>query len=186
MMFAGTTMLLAVAAEAAAETTQSGGLPQLNPHTFETQLFWLAVTFLGLLFIMSKIALPRVGEVIEERRDRIKRDLDSAARLKGETDKALADYEKALADARANASGIAKDTRAKLAAETEAERHRVDQQIAAKLNEADGRIAATKSKALSAIGDIATETTRAVVEKLIGQDVSPDDVKKVLRPVAAE
>jgi F-type H+-transporting ATPase subunit b len=193
MMFAGTTMLLAVAAEAAAEAAQSGalppesvGLPQLNSHHFLPQLFWLAVTFLTLLFVMSKIALPRVGEVIEERRDRIKRDLDSAARLKAETDKALADYEKALADARANASGIAKDTREKLAAETEVERHRVDEQIAAKLHEADGRIAATKSKALSAIGDIAMETTRAVVEKLIGHDVSPDDVKKVLRPVAGE
>jgi F-type H+-transporting ATPase subunit b len=185
-MFAGTTMLLAVAAEAAAEAAQPEGLPQLNPHTFAPQLFWLAVTFVALLFVMSKIALPRVADVIEERRDRIKRDLDAASRLKDDTDKALADYEKALADARANASAIAKETRAKLAAETESERHRVDAQIAAKLKEADSRIASTKSKALSAIGDIATETTRAVVEKLIGQDVLADDVKKALRPVAGE
>lgn len=185
-MFAGTTMLFAVAAEAAEEAAHTEGLPQLNPHFFTPQLFWLAVTFVALLFIMSKIALPRVADVIEERRDRIKRDLDAASRLKDETDKALADYEKALADARANASGIAKETREKLAAETEAERHRVDAQIAAKLKEADSRIAATKSKALSAIGEIATETTRAVVEKLIGQDVPPDDVKKVLRPLAGE
>jgi F-type H+-transporting ATPase subunit b len=186
MMFAGTTMLFAVAAEAAEEAAQSGGLPQLNPHHFTPQLFWLAVTFIALLFIMSKIALPRVGEVIEERRDRIKRDLDAAGRLKEETDKALADYEKALADARANASGIAKETRQKLAAETDAERHRVDAQIAVKLKDADARIAVTKSKAVSAIGEIATETARAVVEKLIGQDVSADDVRKVLRPVAGE
>jgi F-type H+-transporting ATPase subunit b len=193
MMFAGTTMLLAVAAEAAEKVAESGamppesgGLPQLNPQHFTPQLFWLAVTFIALLFIMSKIALPRVGEVLEERRDRIKRDLDAASRLKDDTDKALADYEKALADARANASGIAKKTRAELAAETEAERHRVDDQIAVKLKEADSRIAATKTKALSAIGDIATDTARAVVEKLIGQDVPADDVKKVLRPSAGE
>lgn len=192
-MFAGTTMLLTVAAQAAEMAAESGalppessGLPQLNPNHFAPQLFWLALTFIALLFIMSKIALPRVADVIEERRDRIKRDLDSASRLKDETDKALADYEKALADARANASGIAKATRDKLAAETEAERHRVDAQIAAKLKDADARIATTKSKALAAIGDIATETTRAVVEKLIGQDVPADDVKKALRPVAGE
>lgn len=192
-MFAGTTMLFAVAAEVAEKVAESGdfppesvGLPQLNPQHFTPQLFWLAVTFVALLFVMSKIALPRVGDVLAERRDRIKRDLDAAARLKDETDKALGDYEKALADARANASSIAKDTRAKLAAETDAERHRVDDQIAGKLREADTRIAATKSKAVSAIGDIATDTARAVVEKLIGQDVSADDVKKVLRPVAGE
>src|SRR3569623_2748389 len=101
-MFAGTTMLFAVAAAAANEAAQSGGLPQLNPHHFTPQLFWLALTFIALLFVMSRIALPRVGEVIEERRDRIRRDLDAAARLKDETDKALAEYEKALADARSN------------------------------------------------------------------------------------
>jgi F-type H+-transporting ATPase subunit b len=192
-MFAGTTMLFAVAAEAVEKVAdssalphESGGLPQLNPNHFTPQLFWLVVTFVALLFIMSKLALPRVGEVLEERRDRIRRDLDAAARLKDETDKALADYEKALSDARSNASGIAKETREKLSAETDAERHRVDEQIAAKLGEADSRIAATKSRALSAIGDIATETTRAVVEKLIGHDVTADDVKKVLRPVAGE
>lgn len=192
-MFAGTTMLLTAAAQAAEIAAQSGalppetgGLPQLNSHHFLPQLFWLAVTFVTLLFVMSKIALPRVGEVLEERRDRIKRDLDAAARLKAETDKALADYEKALTDARSSASGIAKDTREKLASETETERHRVDEQIAAKLREAEKRIAATKSKATSAIGDIATDTARAVVEKLIGQNVTPDEVKKVLRPVAGE
>jgi F-type H+-transporting ATPase subunit b len=186
-------MLYAVAVEAAEKVAESSalppessGLPQLNPHHFTPQLFWLAVTFIALLFVMSKIALPRVGEVIEERRDRIKRDLDAAARLKDETDKALADYEKALADARSNASGIAKETREKLASETDAERHRVDGQIAAKLKDADARIAATKSRAVSAIGDIATETARAVVEKLIGQDVPAEDVKKVLRPIAGE
>lgn len=192
-MFAGTTMLLAAAAEAAEKVAESGalppesvGLPQLNTHHFAPQLFWLVLTFVTLLFVMWKIALPRVADVLEERRDRIKRDLDAASRLKADTDKALADYEKALADARSNASGIAKDTREKLAAETETERHRVDDQIAAKLREADKRIAATKSKATSAIGDIATDTARAVVEKLIGQNVSSDDVKKVLRPVAGE
>ncbi|RUP07589.1 F0F1 ATP synthase subunit B' [Hyphomicrobium sp.] len=192
-MFAGTTLLLTAAAQAAEIVAENGamphesvGLPQLNTHHFAPQLFWLAVTFVTLLFVMSKIALPRVGEVLEERRDRIKRDLDAASRLKAETDKALADYEKALADARSNASGIAKETREKLAAETETERHRVDDQIAAKLREADKRIAATKSKATSAIGEIATDTAKAVVEKLIGQSVTPDDVKKVLRPVAGE
>jgi F-type H+-transporting ATPase subunit b len=192
-MFAGTTMLLAAAAEAAEKVAESGalphesvGLPQLNTHHFAPQLFWLVLTFVTLLFVMWKIALPRVADVLEERRDRIKRDLDAASRLKADTDKALADYEKALADARSNASGIAKETREQLAAETETERHRVDDQIAAKLREADKRIAATKSKATLVIGDIAMETARAVVEKLIGQNVSPDEVKKVLRPVAGE
>lgn len=185
-MFAGTTLLFAVAAEAAEGASKSEGLPQLDPNHFTPQLFWLVLSFIALFFIMSRVALPRVGDVIEERRDRIKRDLDAAGRLKDETDKALSDYEKALADARSNASGIAKETRERLAAETDAERQRVDAQLAVKLQSAESRIAETKSKAVSAIGEIATDTARAVVTKLIGQDVSPDEVKKVLQPAAGE
>ena len=106
-MLAGMTVLAAAAAEAATEAaTQAaahsggGGLPQLDAHTFAPQLFWLVLTFVALYFILSKVALPRIGEVLEERADRIARDLGAAQRLKDDTDKALADYEKALADAR--------------------------------------------------------------------------------------
>jgi len=91
-----------------------------------------------------------------------------------------------LADARANASGIAKQTREKLAAETDAEKARADTNIATKLTDAETRIAATKTKALTAVNDIAAETARAVIAKLVGQDVSLDDVKKVLQPTAGK
>ena len=184
-MFAGMTMLAAAAAEAAQEAPKSG-LPQLNVDYFAPQLFWLVLTFATLFFVMSKIALPRVGDVLAERKDRMARDIEAAQRLKSETDKALADYEKALSDARSNASSIAKQTRDKLATETEAEKARVEKQIAAKLHDAEARIAATKTKALATVYDIAAETASAVVSKLIGQDVSLEDVKKVLRPVAGE
>ncbi len=184
-MFAGIIMLAAEVAGAAHEAPKSG-LPQLDTHAFSPQLFWLTLTFLTLLFVMSKIALPRVGDVINERKDRITRDIEAARRLKSETDRALADYEKALGDARANASSIAKQTREKLGAETEAEKGRAEKQIAAKLQDADVRIAATKTKALTAVNDIAAETARAVVARLVGQDVSLDDVKKILHPVAGE
>ena len=96
--------------------------PPLDSGTFVPQLFWLALTF-GLLYLLLKrFALPRVGEVIEERRERIKRDLAKAETLKTETEKALANYEQALGDARAKAGAIAKDVRDKLTAEIDNER----------------------------------------------------------------
>ncbi|MFN0218744.1 MAG: F0F1 ATP synthase subunit B' [Hyphomicrobium sp.] len=176
---------LAAAAAAAAEATaeaghKSGGLPQLNTHDFVPQLIWLAVTFVALYLILSRVSLPSVGEVIAERRDRINRDLDAAAKLKSDTDKALADYEKALADARSKASGIAKQTRQSLSAETDAERAKVESQLAAKMQEAEARITATKNKALASVSAIAADTATAIVGKLIGQDVSPADVKAAL------
>ncbi len=184
-MLASMSMLAVAAAEAATQAVKPG-LPQLNAHDFSPQLFWLAVTFGALYFIMARVALPRIGEVITERRDRIARDIAAASRLKNDTDKALADYEKALSDARGKASAIAKETRDTLSRETDAEKARVEAQIGAKLQAAEQRIAQTKTKALTAVNDIAAETAAAVIAKLIGQDVSIADVKKALAPVAGE
>ena len=128
--------------------------------------------------------MPRIGEVIEERRDRVQRDLDAAERYKAETDAALAAYEQALSEARQKASTMAKDMREKLAAETEKERSAVESELSAKLTEAETRIAATKTKALASVDEIATDTASAVVSKLLGEEVSPAEVRKVLQPAA--
>src|SRR5262245_46590633 len=96
--------------------------PPLDPTGVVPQLFWLAVSFALLYLLMKRFALPRVGEVIEERRERIERDLAKAEALKGETEQALVTYERALGEARAKAGTIAKDLHAKLTAEVDAER----------------------------------------------------------------
>jgi F-type H+-transporting ATPase subunit b len=176
--------VLAAAAAATAHEGKSGGLPQLNPNDFAPQLIWLAITFVVLYFILARVALPRIGEVIEERHDRVQRDLDAAERFKKETDAALAAYERALAEARAKASSMAKDMRDKLTAETDKERASVEGQLSAKLADAEARIAATKTKALASVNEIAAETASAVVSKLLGEDVSPAEIKKVLQPAA--
>jgi len=169
-----------VAAAAATHEEKSGGLPQLNPADFSPQLVWLALTFVVLYLILAYVALPRIGEVIEERRDRVQRDLDAAERFKTETDAALAAYEQALSEARQRASAMAKDMRDALTAETEQERTKVESALSAKLAEAETRIAATKSKALASVDDIAAETASAVVSKLLGEEVSLPEIKKAM------
>ena len=160
--------------------------PPLDPGTFVPQLVWLALSF-GLLYLLLKrVVLPRVGEVIEERRDRVKRDLEQAEKLKADTEAALADYEQALGEARAKANAIAKGMRDKLTAEVDKERAKVEAEIAAKLAEAERRIADTKTRALESVGDIAGEVAGAIVSRLIGKEVSKDEVQKALMQRAAE
>jgi F-type H+-transporting ATPase subunit b len=160
--------------------------PPLDAGTFVPQLVWLVLT-LGLLYLLlRRVVLPRVGEVIEERADRIKRDLEQAEKLKGETEDALANYEQALAEARAKSNAMAKSMRDKLTAEVDKERAKVDAAIAAKLTEAERRIADTKSKALHSVGDIAGDVAGAIVARLIGKEVSKDELKKALVQRAAE
>src|SRR3974390_416110 len=93
----------APAAHAQVAHEQAGGVkfPPFQTETFAPQLIWLAITFVTLYVMLSRVVLPRIAGVIEGRQARIRRDLEQAERLKTETDQAIASYEAALADARA-------------------------------------------------------------------------------------
>jgi F-type H+-transporting ATPase subunit b len=169
-----------------ADAPQAKAFSPLDPGTFVPQLVWLALTF-GLLYVLLKrLILPRVGEVIEERSERIERDLKTAENLKVETEQALANYERALAEARARANALTKDLHGRLAAEIDKERAKLDAEIARKLAEAEGRIAQGKAKAMEGVGEIAGDTAGAIVARLLGREVSRDEVQRALVRRAAE
>lgn len=173
-MLSSLTMLAAGAAQA------SGGLPQLNAADYAPQLIWLAITFGALYVILSRVALPRISDVIEERQNRIQRDLGEAERLKTETERALAAYEQALAEARAKAQGIARETRDRLGAEVDQERQRVEQTITSQLADAEKRVTETKAAALAKVNEIAADTVGAIVQKVTGATVSADEIRQAL------
>lgn len=154
--------------------------PPLDPTTISPQLVWLSITFVALYFLLKKIAIPRIGGVIEERQNRIQRDIDAAERLKDEVDAAMKTYEKSLADARGNATAIARETHERLTAEVDRERAGVETATAKKLADAEARITETKRKALSSVGEIASEIAGPVIKQLTGRDVSADEVKRAL------
>jgi F-type H+-transporting ATPase subunit b len=176
----------AIVIEAAAGASEGkSGLPQLNTPDFAPQLIWLALSFVILYFLLSRVALPRIGEVIEERRNRIGRDIETAGKLKQETEAALAAYEQALAAARGRAHGIGRETRDVLAAEADLERKRAETGMAAKQASAEARIEAAKSRALASVSSIAAETAAAIVAKLLGEGASRDEIEAAMRPAAA-
>jgi len=147
-------------------------MPQLDFSTFAPQLAWLFITFVALYLFLGRVALPRIGGIIEQRRDRIADDLDEAARFKSQTDDAIAAYEASLAAAKAKASGIAQETRDALGAETDKERIKVEEMLGEKARQAEERIAKTKKLAVANIKEVAVETAQAVVQKLIGAKVT--------------
>jgi F-type H+-transporting ATPase subunit b len=159
-----------------AHTEASGGhkapFPPFQAETFASQLFWLAITFAALYLLASRLVLPRVGGIIDARAKRIEDDLSEAQRFKAEADAANAAYEKALADARARAQALANATREKQAAEAEIKRKALEQQLDAKLTEAEKTIAATKAAAMGNVRGIATEAASVIVKRLIGVEPS--------------
>jgi F-type H+-transporting ATPase subunit b len=145
-----------------------GPFPPFQKETFASQLLWLAVTFVLLYVLMSKVALPRIGGILAARTARIEGDLADAQRLKAESEAALAAYEKSLADARNRAQTIAGETRDKLHAQAEERRKVLEAALNAKLADAEKQIAGTKATAMANVRGIAVDAAAAIVERLIG------------------
>ena len=154
--------------EHAAPAEHAEVFPPFDPSTFTSQLVWLAIAFAVLYLAMSRMALPRIGGIIEARKTRIEGDLKEAERLRAETDKAVAAYETALSEARQNAHKIAQETRESIRADLEAKRKTVEDQLAGRVAEADVRINQSKTAALANVDTIATETVQALVTQLTG------------------
>jgi F-type H+-transporting ATPase subunit b len=159
------------------------GLPQLNPEHFAGQLFWLAVLFLLLYFVMSRVTLPRIASVVEGRRDKIAGDIDTAAKFKREAEDAIKSYEKSLADARTRARGLAEENRRKVKAETDRQRESVEADLNKKLSAAEAQILATKAQALANVKSVAAETAQAIVSRLTGEAVELRDAEAAVQRV---
>ena len=161
---------------ATAHTEAEGGhkapFPPFQKDTFASQLVSLAIAFVALYLIVSKIALPRVGGLIDARQKAIEGDLAQAQKLKDASDGALKAYESELAAARARAQAIGAETREKLNAASDAERKTLEERLSVKLADAEKTIAATREAAMRNVRGIAAEAAAAIVQRLTG--VAPD------------
>ena len=159
-------------AHTAAEGGHGGGFPPFEANTFGSQLVSLVIAFVALYLIVSRIALPRVGSLLDQRQKAIEGDLAEAQKLKEASDGALKAYESELAAARSRAQAIGAETREKLNAASSAERNRLEERLTHKLAEAERTIASTREAAMRNVRGIAAEAAAAIVQRLTG--VVPD------------
>jgi F-type H+-transporting ATPase subunit b len=146
--------------------------PPFQKDTFASQLVSLLIAFVALYLIVSRVALPRVGSVLDARANTIEGDLADAQKLKDESDGALKAYESELAAARGRAQAIGTETREKLNAAADAERKTLEEKLAVKLADAEKTIASTRETAMSNVRGIAADAASAIVQRLTG--LQPD------------
>ncbi len=181
-LLAGTSLVCGAWALAAAPAfaAESGGMPQLNFHDFAPQVVWLVITF-GLLYIvMTKVALPVTGQVLEMRANRIKSDLDRATALKAESDKVIATYEKALTDARNQAATVSRETANALAAQAAERQSKVGSALAERIKAAETAVAEAKGKAMNEIRTVAADIAADATKRLVGMQVSAADASQAV------
>jgi F-type H+-transporting ATPase subunit b len=160
-----------------------GGFPPFNKDTFASQLLWITLAFVALYLLMSRVALPRIGSIIEDRKQRIASDFAEAERLKAESDAALAAYEKSLADARGRAQALAAETRQREAKAAESARKALDAKLNTQIGEAEKTIAARRSAAMTNVQGIAVDAAAAIVERLIGSAPASREVEAAVADV---
>lgn len=157
--------------------------PPFDPTYFASQLFWLAISFVVLYFLLSRFILPRIGGAIEERRDRIADDLDAAASMRDQANETVRAYEKSLADARARAQSVAAAAKAEADAEIAEAVREADARLDAQQAESEARIREARDAALKEVRSIAAGAAAAITDHLAGLDVSAADAEKAVDAV---
>lgn len=155
-------------------------MPQLDPTWFASQIFWLAICFVSLYFMLSRLVLPPLLDIMAKRTQTLASDVESAQRFKTEAEQARQDYEKALAEARNNAQELMNKAVADQKAKAEVKGKELEKQIEQKLASASSQIAAKKASMMSELAPTAIELTSMIVEKLTQSKPSAEQVNKVL------
>ena len=163
-----------------------GGLPQLNPAVFSPQLIWLAISFVALYFLMSKVALPDISATLSARQQRLEGDLAAAEKFRAEADAAIAGYKKSIADARTAAQAQMKEVAASIQAESARREAAFANEVNARTKAAEQAIAAAKQKASADIRAMAGEATRQLVTRLSGAEPAAGDIANAVEAAGRE
>jgi len=145
------------------------GMPQLCGEWFGNQIFWLVVTLVVLFFVLSRIALPRIAAILAERQGNITNDLAAAEDLKVRAEEAEVVYQKALADARAEAQNIVAAAKAEIQADLDKATAKADAEISAKAAEGEKKIAVIRAGALESVTDVAKDAAKEIVAAMGGK-----------------
>ena len=144
------------------------GMPQLDFSTWGNQIFWLVITLVVIYMVLSKVALPRIAGILAERQGTITNDVAAAEDLKVKAQEAEAAYDKALADARAEAHRIVAEAKAEIQTDLDAAIAKADAEIAAKAAESEKAIAEVRAGAAAAVDQVAKDTAREIVAAMGG------------------
>lgn len=162
-------------------------MPQLQQlDTFASQVFWLVLTFVALFLFLRQVALPRVTEVLDARRRKIEGDLEKAAALKADAEKALAQYQAAIAQGREQAQALLRKAGDAAQARAAAAQDALGQRLAQQIKAAEERIDAARRTALANVGRVSAELAQAAAERLIGLKVDAAAAQRAVGAAAKE
>jgi F-type H+-transporting ATPase subunit b len=163
---------------------ESGGMPQLNPEFWVSQIFWLTLTFGILYVVLSKIILPKISVNLESRKSEIQENIEAAENQRQKSESKLLEYNKILSKSKLEAKNIFKDAREKAMQDINSKKEVLNNQIDDEIKKAEQEIVLLKKTAPEKINKIAIDTSSELVQKLIGADINNSSISAIVEDLS--
>ena len=159
---------------------ESGGMPQLNPEFWVSQIFWLTLTFGILYIVLSKIILPKISANLELRKSQIQENIEAAEKQRESSESKLKEYDEIILKSKLEAKNIFKDAREKVLKDINSKKEILDKQINEEINNAEIEIQTLKKGASEKINKIAIETSSDLIKKIIGTEINNSSISAIV------
>ena len=173
-------LVLSIALFTNVKGAESGGMPQLNPEFWISQIFWLIITFSSLFLILSKIILPKISKNIEFRKSQILENIETAEQQKEESDNKIKQYENLILKSKNEAKNYFNEARKKVLEEIDKKKEQLDKELNNEINIAEKEIIELKNNAPEKINKIAVETSSLLIRELIGEEVNGSSISAIV------
>ena len=165
------------------ESAESGGMPQLNPEFWFSQIFWLIITF-GIMFVLlSKFVLPKISENLEVRKAQILENVEAAEKQREESDEKLKEYDQLILNSKNEAKDYFNKAREKILKDVDKKRENLEKEINEEITKAEKEILDLKNKSPEKIRKIAAETSSDLIKQLIGVEVNNSSISAIVEDV---
>ena len=163
---------------------ESGGMPQLNPEFWVSQIFWLTLTFGILYLVLSKLILPKISANLELRKSQIQENIEAAEKQRESSESKLKEYDEIISKGKIEAKNIFKDSRDKAIKNINIKREALDEQINEEIRKVEEEIIKLKKSAPDRINKIAIETSSELLKKLIGTEVNNSSISAIVEDLS--
>ena len=159
---------------------ESGGMPQLNPEFWVSQIFWLIITFGILYIVLSKFILPKISSNLELRKSQIQENIETAEKQREISEVKLKEYDEIILKSKSEAKNIFKNAREKIIKDINLKKETLDKQIDDEISNAEEEIKTLKKDATDKINKIAIETSSDLLKKLIGTEINNSSISAIV------
>ena len=168
------------------QAAESGGMPQLDPEFWFSQIFWLVITFGILYLVLSKLILPKISDNLETRKSQVLENLELAEKQRNESEKKLKEFDNIILKSKIDAKNLFNESRRKLLDDINNKRQKLDEEIDKEVKIVESEIEQLKKKSPEKVNKIAIETSADLIKQLINADINNSSITAIVSDVASK